>query len=183
MSIRDRILKYIEYKGISKYRFCQDVGLSNGFLDKKGNVGSDKCEKICYQYPDISLEWLLTGHGEMLKSDIAAVAAVAPVPASTAPAQEASPTTGGDVIHIYSGMLKEKDAEIARLNREIGAKDAENARLNYENEKLRVENATLKKRSAASDVADFGEHGRSLVADFAQLGSQVEKRQHEDAFV
>ena len=69
MGIRKRILKYIEYKGISKYKFYQETGFSNGFLDKEGSIGADKCEKISYQYPDISLDWLITGQGEMLKSE------------------------------------------------------------------------------------------------------------------
>ncbi|GAB6121621.1 S24 family peptidase [Dysgonomonas termitidis] len=69
MNTRERILKYIESKNISKYRFYKDVGLSNGYLDKEGNVGSDVCEKISYQYNDLSIEWLITGRGEMLKSE------------------------------------------------------------------------------------------------------------------
>jgi phage repressor protein C with HTH and peptisase S24 domain len=69
MDIRNRIIKYIDYKGISKYRFYQDIGVSNGFLDKVGSIGSDKCEKISYQYPDINLIWLITGKGKMLKED------------------------------------------------------------------------------------------------------------------
>jgi hypothetical protein len=69
MEIRERILKYLENKGISKYKFYQDTGFSNGFLDKEGTIGADKCEKISYQYPDLNLEWLIIGSGSMLKSD------------------------------------------------------------------------------------------------------------------
>lgn len=67
MNIRQRILQYLENKNISKYKFYQKTGISNGFLDKEGSIGSDKCEIICYQYPDLSPEWLLTGNGPMLK--------------------------------------------------------------------------------------------------------------------
>lgn len=67
--IQDRVIEYLEKKGISKYRFYKDTGLSNGFLDKKGNIGVDKCEKIIYVYPDINLNWLITGHGPMFKED------------------------------------------------------------------------------------------------------------------
>lgn len=66
MDIRERILLYLENKGISKYKFYQKIGVSNGFLDKNGSIGSDKCEKISYQYPDINIEWLITGRGNML---------------------------------------------------------------------------------------------------------------------
>lgn len=64
--IRKRILQYLELKGISKYKFYQVTGLSNGFLDKEGAIGSDKCEKICYEYPDINPVWLFIGKGSML---------------------------------------------------------------------------------------------------------------------
>jgi len=65
--IRDRLTEYIANKGISKYQFYKETGLSNGFLDKKGTIGADKCEIICYVYEDINIEWLITGKGNMLK--------------------------------------------------------------------------------------------------------------------
>lgn len=66
--IRDRILKYIAYRGISRYRFYKMTGLSNGFLDKEGAINSDNCEKICAIFPDMDPEWLLLGNGNMLRS-------------------------------------------------------------------------------------------------------------------
>jgi len=69
MGIRERIKQYIENKGISKYKFYQKIEVANGFLDKEGNIGSDKCEKIIYQYPDINIEWLITGKGSMFKNN------------------------------------------------------------------------------------------------------------------
>jgi len=66
MEIRHRILKYLDYKGISKYQFYKEIGVSNGFLDKEGAIGSDKCEKICYQYPDLDPIWLVLERGDML---------------------------------------------------------------------------------------------------------------------
>lgn len=68
MTARERLRIYIDYKGISKYRFYKEAGLSNGFLDKEGNIGSDKCEKIYYLYPDLNLIWLITGEGDMILS-------------------------------------------------------------------------------------------------------------------
>lgn len=69
MTARERILEYIDFKGVSKYRFYKDVGLANGYLDKFGNMGSDICEKISFQYTDLSIEWLITGNGSMLKGN------------------------------------------------------------------------------------------------------------------
>lgn len=69
MGTVQRIRQYIENKGISKYRFYQQSGLSNGALDKGENIGSDKCEKILYAFPDLNSDWLLTGRGSMLKNN------------------------------------------------------------------------------------------------------------------
>lgn len=69
MGTVQRIQQYIENKGISKYRFYQQSGLSNGALDKGENIGSDKCEKILYAFPDLNSDWLLTGRGSMLKNN------------------------------------------------------------------------------------------------------------------
>ena len=64
------MLQYLEKKGISKYKFYKETGLSNGFLDKGENIGSDKCEIILSHYPDIRAEWLVTGRGPMVKEEL-----------------------------------------------------------------------------------------------------------------
>ena len=68
-TIQERIIKYLEFKDISKYKFYQTTGLSNGFLDKSGSMGSEKCEIIISHYPDLNLEWAITGKGEMIKQE------------------------------------------------------------------------------------------------------------------
>jgi hypothetical protein len=69
MEIRKRILQYLEYRGISRYQFYKEIGVSNGFLDKEGAIGSDKCEKICYQYTDLDPLWLILERGKMILSE------------------------------------------------------------------------------------------------------------------
>lgn len=66
MSSKTRILEYLEFKGISKNQFYRDTGLSNGFLDKTNNIGSDKLKIIISTYLDLNLVWVITGVGEML---------------------------------------------------------------------------------------------------------------------
>ena len=66
MEITQRIKKFIDYKGITKYEFHKVNGFSNGFLDKDREIGTNKCAKILENYPEINLIWLLTGKGEML---------------------------------------------------------------------------------------------------------------------
>lgn len=67
MTIQERILQIIENKGITPYRFCKDLGLSMGYLDKRGAIGTDKYLKIIEYLNEVNPEWLLTGKGEMLK--------------------------------------------------------------------------------------------------------------------
>lgn len=67
-TIQERIIKYLDHEGVSKYKFYKLTGLSNGFLDKRGSIGSENCEIISSQFPNLSLEWIITGKGTMVKS-------------------------------------------------------------------------------------------------------------------
>ncbi len=73
MTIRERVLHFISLKKITRYRFYQLTGLSNGFLDKTGAISSDNCQKICNSFPDLNPEWLLLGIGDVLRKDTASV--------------------------------------------------------------------------------------------------------------
>ncbi len=68
MGATERIVQFIDFKGISRYKFCKDLGFSNKFLDNSSNMGTDKAGIILHYYPEINPEWLLTGEGEMLKN-------------------------------------------------------------------------------------------------------------------
>ncbi|WP_241775628.1 S24 family peptidase [Flavobacterium sp. Root420] len=69
MGSTERMREYLDYKGITKYKFCNDLGFSNKFLDNSSNMGTDKACKILHHYPEINSEWLLTGNGAMLKEN------------------------------------------------------------------------------------------------------------------
>lgn len=69
MGSTERMREYLDYKGISKYKFCNDLGFSNKFLDNSSNMGTDKACKILHYYPEINSEWLLTGNGPMIKEE------------------------------------------------------------------------------------------------------------------
>lgn len=69
MALKERILQFIEYKGLTVQQFEKNVGLSNAAVSKMGdNTRSTTLDKISNMYPDLSRTWLLTGVGEMLKS-------------------------------------------------------------------------------------------------------------------
>lgn len=65
---KDRLLKFIELNSISLHQFHKKIGVSNGYLAKVESIGSPVIEKIAEIYPDLSLDWLFTGRGHMLRS-------------------------------------------------------------------------------------------------------------------
>ncbi|MCV6629086.1 MAG: hypothetical protein OIF50_04415 [Flavobacteriaceae bacterium] len=71
MKTIDRIMIFIEHLNISVRQFDLSIGASNGYTlrMKKNNasVGSDVIENIAKKYPEVSIEWLVTGRGQMLK--------------------------------------------------------------------------------------------------------------------
>lgn len=73
-SIIERIYKVVEYKKDSIYKLSKEIGVSNGYFSKQrqcnGAVSSNIIEKIVEYYPDLDANWLLTGEGQMLKSDV-----------------------------------------------------------------------------------------------------------------
>ena len=58
MTIKEKIQKYIDYKGISVYRLEADAGLSKGYWGKTKSISADIAMKISRIYGDMSTEWL-----------------------------------------------------------------------------------------------------------------------------
>ena len=83
MNIISRIYKIIDCKGVTVNEFSNKIGVSNGYFAKQrstnGNIGSQIIEKIVSIYPDISLEWLILGKGEMSNENSNNQTAVNPI--------------------------------------------------------------------------------------------------------
>lgn len=81
MNLKERLLEFLNYKGIEKSRFEKEVGLSNGFVDKAGNnTRLSSLDRISNKYPDLNINWLRTGEGDMLKNTKPFRNEVVPVP-------------------------------------------------------------------------------------------------------
>lgn len=67
----ERFIEYLDAKGLRITPIEKQLGFSNGYLGKmrnrKASVGSEVLEKIVCMFPDMNVEWLITGKGEMLK--------------------------------------------------------------------------------------------------------------------
>ena len=69
----DRLMQFIKYAGLSARKFDLSIGASNGYTlrmqKNKASVGSDVIENILKTYPQLNVVWLITGQGEMLKTE------------------------------------------------------------------------------------------------------------------
>ena len=71
-NIKERVLYFTDYKGFAKEKFFEELGVTYGNFKGKAKekaLSSDVLAKIVSKYPELNPEWLLTGEGEMLKSD------------------------------------------------------------------------------------------------------------------
>ena len=69
----DRFLQYLDYMDITENKATIECKLSQGLLHQaksgKSDLGYKTIDKILDKYQDINRAWLLTGEGEMLKSE------------------------------------------------------------------------------------------------------------------
>lgn len=65
MEIKDRIKQIIEVLGVKTASFEKAIGVANSYLRNVKNVSAETCKSIVEVYPQISLDWLITGNGEM----------------------------------------------------------------------------------------------------------------------
>jgi len=70
MGSKSNLLIYLEKKNIKKPDFYRITGISNGFLDKNNGISSGIIEIIMDKFRDMSIEWLVTGKGEMLRNNL-----------------------------------------------------------------------------------------------------------------
>lgn len=70
-SVKERLLQYIKYKGLSQAKFEKACGLSNGYVNNlRTSIGPNKIPTIVRQFPDLNIAWLVLGEkygGQMLK--------------------------------------------------------------------------------------------------------------------
>lgn len=68
--LKKKILQYLDYKGITKYKFYQDTGVSNSVLSQESGLSESNILRILSYYRDLSADWLFRDEGDMLRSGI-----------------------------------------------------------------------------------------------------------------
>lgn len=67
-NIKSRVIEVANFKGVSLEKFFLELGVTYGSFKgkhKKTSLNSSVIERLHQLYPDISLEWLISGKGSM----------------------------------------------------------------------------------------------------------------------
>ena len=113
-----RIEEFIKYQGISVRAFEQAISASDGMIRRAINNGTDIqskwITKIADNYPQLNLDWLITGEGKMLKCDNNSI-------------NQQSPNDS-----ILLKLLEEKEKKIEQLTNELRAMERKVGKLEAE---------------------------------------------------
>lgn len=110
-TIKDRFVIFLKHLGIGQGKFEKITGIGNGTINNiKDGISSPKLAKIAETYPELNIEWLITGYGNMLKN-------ISDMPQVSDP-QIISLLR--EQITDLKDTIDRKDREINNLNQEIG---------------------------------------------------------------
>lgn len=125
MTVKQRLVEFISYKGISIRSFCKMIGVSSSYVTSmRSSIQPQKLDVIAREFPDLNLGWLITGEGSMLRADNPMLPAIDQAKL----VQMASDVYKDKLIdmfkrgEIYSAeVVKEKDAIIKRCYDELSS--------------------------------------------------------------
>lgn len=67
-TVKDRLKAYLSAKNISMAEFGRRIGVSGAYVTSmRKSIQPDKIEKIRAEFPDLDIDWLLTGKGNQTK--------------------------------------------------------------------------------------------------------------------
>ncbi len=70
MTSKEKIITYLTFKEISQRKFSLKTGLSEGILRAGKHLGVDKMKVIKTHYPDLNMDWVIFGVGDMILENV-----------------------------------------------------------------------------------------------------------------
>jgi len=67
--IKQRILLFLAKKAVTQYEFYKNTGITRGVLGQNNGISEENISRFLAYYPEVNIEWLMTGRGEMLADD------------------------------------------------------------------------------------------------------------------
>ncbi|ALU74239.1 hypothetical protein AUW17_02690 [Tenacibaculum dicentrarchi] len=135
MKAIERVKQYISFKGFNNSSFEKKNNLSNGYIaiqiKRNADLGEGILVKILDNCLDMNPNWLLTGQGEMLRSDVGFInqnvtgSNVTMVGGSVVGGSVSTNNNENETMTLKNDLnackkeLKEKDEEIKRLKSQI----------------------------------------------------------------
>ena len=118
--LRERVRQYCEYMNIRVSQFEKKAGLSNGYFNQVSKKPSEsKLDAIAKAHPNLSIEWLCTGRGEMIKP----VSETSPLTQPEVTAEE-EPRGESSLVAELRAQIERLESKVDQLNQEIGEKNA-----------------------------------------------------------
>jgi hypothetical protein len=69
MNVKSRLKEFLKLQDIKVIDFERSISASNGYVNSiSKSIGVDKISLIIENYPNLNIEWLLTGNGNILRS-------------------------------------------------------------------------------------------------------------------
>lgn len=138
--IKKNILKYLDYKGITKYNFYQKTGITRGILDQNNGMSEENTTKFLVCFPEVSPDWLILDIGPMLRDGCIQVKNEEK---TEVPIKIIDNSSMGFILDRYEGLV------------------AENALLKRENEDLKHS------RGKPTNVTDYSTHSKKITHSIA----------------
>lgn len=135
--IKQRILQYLGKKGISMYDCYAKTGITRGILGQNNGISEDNITRFLAYYTEINVEWLVLGHGSMIRDNEISEE----IKLGIAPAMSPIPIVEESIIY---KMYEKKDEEVKVLIRENG----------HLEERIRTLESKLKECKAASETPE-----------------------------
>lgn len=139
--INDRILELMNQYQLSESALSRSIGFKpqaiNNIKNKKNKPSLDLITSVIEKFPEISIEWLLLGNGNMMKGDASEDALKQKellnksikgkendIKSETINIEDSGNCESckklNNRIEFLEDLLRDRDTEIARLNQEIG---------------------------------------------------------------
>lgn len=101
-SIKERLKLFIKTKRTTVQKFEQSISVGNGFVSNiVSGIGGDKLYRIIKEYPELNIDWLLEGKGDMLADTTPQVAEDATSYVPLVPIT----ATGGQLTEFTDGVI------------------------------------------------------------------------------
>ncbi len=69
-NLKSRLVEFISAKGMSIRRFELECGLPNAYVSNlRNNITARRLDTITAKFPDLNLQWLMTGEGVMSRTE------------------------------------------------------------------------------------------------------------------